>query len=112
MAGGPDINPVVMVDNRLSITYDEKDLEEINNAQTLLDGGSSPMKQKKRVASPRAGSMRNRDEQFVMFNDFPIKFATRHRNKAAFVEESVQGNQLLIAMSSQGSAWLTESDEQ
>ena len=56
--------------------------------------------------------MRNRDEQFVMFNDFPIKFATRHRNKAAFVEESVQGNQLLIAMSSQGSAWLTESDEQ
>ena len=39
--------------------------------------------------SPRAGSMKNKDEEFVMFNDYPILFANRHRNKAAFVEESV-----------------------
>ena len=42
--------------------------------------------------SPRAGSMKNKDDEFVMFNDFPIQFGTRHRNKAAFVEESVQAN--------------------
>ena len=61
LAGGPDINSALMVDNRLSITYDEKDMEEINNAQTLLDGEDTPMKLKKRLASPRAGSVRNRD---------------------------------------------------
>ena len=61
--------------------------------------------------SPRAGSMKNKDDEFVMFNDFPILFANRHRNKAAFVEESVQANQLLIALSSQGSDWLTNDDD-
>ena len=61
--------------------------------------------------SPRAESMKNKDEEFVMFNDFPIQFGTRHRNKAAFVEESVQANQLLLALSSQGSEWLTGEDE-
>ena len=93
IAGGGEMHVPVMIDNRLSITYDQLDIEEVDISQTLthLDG-NSPMKLKKRRMSPRAESMKNKDEEFVMFNDFPIKFGTRHRNKAAYVEESVQAN--------------------
>ena len=92
IAGGyGEMHVPVMIDNRLSITYDQIDIDEVDKSQTLLDG-NSPMKLKKRRMSPRAGSMKNKDDEFVMFNDFPIQFGTRHRNKAAFVEESVQAN--------------------
>ena len=73
IAGGVgEMNIPVMIDNRLSITYDAIDIDEVEKSQTLIDGGNSPMKLRRRMNSPRAGSMKNKDEEFVMFNDFPI----------------------------------------
>ena len=71
IAGGcGEMNIPVMIDNRLSITYDAIDIDEVEKSQTLIDGGNSPMKLKRRMNTPRGGSMK--DEEFVMFNDFPI----------------------------------------
>ena len=47
----------------------------------------------------------------VLYDDWPMRFRAQNYQDAQFVEESVQGNQLLIALSSAGTSWLTESSE-
>ena len=54
----------------------------------------------KKQTTPRGQSLKDGGEFTFLFNDWPMRIKARNQMKEAFVEESVQGNQLLIAMSS------------